>query len=106
MLVLLHIFINLCLFIFFLEGEDLKLQNCSVQSAMTIKLYTFRLSPPARFAHLVAKIAAVQHEQIEVDLSRVSSWHQDRMLLCYTTGGAMVELVLQHQPQSPSARPR
>ena len=38
---------------------------------MTIKLYTFRFSPPARLAHLVAKIIEVDHQQVEVDLSKV-----------------------------------
>ena len=38
---------------------------------MTIKLYTFRFSPPARLAHLVAKIIEVDHHQVEVDLSKV-----------------------------------
>ena len=38
---------------------------------MTIKLYTFRFSPPARLAHLVAKMIEVDHHQIEVDLSKV-----------------------------------
>jgi len=44
---------------------------------MTIKLYTFRFSPPARLAHLVAKIIEVDHHQVEVDLSKGenhSSW--------------------------------
>ena len=38
---------------------------------MTIKLYTFRFSPPARLAHLVAKMIEVDHHQVEVDLSKV-----------------------------------
>ena len=38
---------------------------------MTIKLYTFCFSPPARLAHLVAKMIEVDHHQIEVDLSKV-----------------------------------
>ena len=38
---------------------------------MTIKLCTFRFSPPARLAHLVAKIIEVDHHQVEVDLSKV-----------------------------------
>ena len=38
---------------------------------MTIKLYTFRFSPPAQLAHLVAKIIEVDHHQVEVDLSKV-----------------------------------
>ena len=38
---------------------------------MTIKLYTFCFSPPARLAHLVAKVIEVDHHQVEVDLSKV-----------------------------------
>ena len=38
---------------------------------MTIKLYTFCFSPPARLAHLVAKMIEVDHHQVEVDLSKV-----------------------------------
>lgn len=44
---------------------------------MTIKLYTFLLSPPARLAKLVSEICEVNADYIEVDLSKAEQFSPD-----------------------------
>eukprot|EP00092_Neocalanus_flemingeri_P006627 GFUD01007150.1.p1 GENE.GFUD01007150.1~~GFUD01007150.1.p1 ORF type:complete len:270 (+),score=71.93 GFUD01007150.1:56-865(+) len=41
---------------------------------MPLKLYKFRLSPPARLAHLVAELCEANVEYIEVDLSKAEQF--------------------------------
>jgi len=41
---------------------------------MTIRLYTFRFSPPARLAKLAAAICGLQPEYIEVDISKAEQF--------------------------------
>jgi len=41
---------------------------------MTVKLYSFRFSPPARLARLVAEICKVDYQLIEVDLSKAEQF--------------------------------
>ena len=44
---------------------------------MTVKLYSFCLSPPARLAHLVAELSGVEYEKVEVDLSKAEQFSSE-----------------------------
>ena len=44
---------------------------------MTIKLYSFRFSPPARLAILAAEICSVDYELVEVDLSKAEQFSNE-----------------------------
>ena len=48
---------------------------------MTIKLYSFRFSPPARLAILAAEICSVDYELVEVDLSKAEQFSNEFVAL-------------------------